>query len=478
MKKKYIFENNLKCLSPEVREAMLAYRVDNRTKIRGSSHPILVHGDYRSGQTAEMEKAYKVYADKFVKSVKLSAEKGIKRSMFIFGFLDGYLIESLIKTGMPTKTYYLAVPDLDNMRLMLMERDMRATLSSPKLKILIGTDKELSDEFLNICTIMEKHTDFCPHEQFRMFLLHTGLYPHIMNCFHHVMAEVRYSAGERDVIRKNMLANLICAKEDHGIKELFGTKKGKIVFIVAPGPSIDVNIEKLRGAKAEAPDAIDIVAVGQACRTLRKQGVKPDYIVYHDFSELAINHFPPEHKEWAKGIPFIYDQETYHEIVEMHDTRYFAFDVKARMRVDEFEELSDRGTFDHAGNISTNAFGLAAEMGYDQIWLWGVDLGYPDDEKTTHSADYSMKGQEKLYEDHAFLTNQKTMGVLGKEIKTSYFLDADGGWMERFIKERNLDVINMGLGRYLRGAHNVYSGEGTRRDFIEDTIKSVEQGIK
>lgn len=174
---------------------------------------------------------------------------------------------------------------------------------------------------------------------------------------------------------KDMVYNIIGAipyLEDAQLIEQYEEKFGEDIpaIIVAAGPSLDLNIEKLKLAKGKAV----IMATDTAMRDLVKHKIEPDFIVTVDPKK------PSEYlkQEECRDIPLICNDTANREILKHHRGR------KIFMALSEFTqetcpERFKKGRKPGSGAcVATVAFSACVFMNFKTIILVGQDLAYRD----------------------------------------------------------------------------------------------------
>jgi hypothetical protein len=171
-------------------------------------------------------------------------------------------------------------------------------------------------------------------------------------------------------LQTNTVLNSRAAIKSPGVNRLKDSFKGKPVIVVAPGPSLEKNVNELKRAKGKAL----IIACDTATRILLKHGIEPDVVVTIDYQPL--NFFK------LRGV----DTSFAYLFPSLEVTPYTPINHKGRMFTYYHNEISERlfadvlgakGLIKTGGSVLTDAFSIARHMGADPIILAGVDLGFP-----------------------------------------------------------------------------------------------------
>lgn len=380
-----------------------------------------------------------------------------KDESFVFGFMDGYFIEAVLKFW-DCKLLHVAVADPDNMEAEMKKRDLKWMLKTKRLHFIHGTDAELADIFWRTCE--GKRVAYTPHDDFNEYAV--TRYPEISKAVTIAVAGTEMSDFENKWVAQNYVHNLEDEKAGafKDIRTLFGTGKGRNGVFVGAGPSLDKTIGALIELKRDRPDTYLLVA-GQAAKKFVNAIVEPDAVIYADWSELGWSHFDNRYwSKWKHGLPLIQTQETRFMIARRHSDRTLIFDETGRYQEKEFTDVfSKYGSIEHANTVSTFGLDLLIKMGFDNALMFGVDYGYPYEGKT-HADGYRSDGQDHIYKKD-FMSNCEIKNTKGDIIKTSVFMQKDKEWSERRIERcpTSTQVIQVSDGAFLTGATNISSEE-------------------
>lgn len=170
-------------------------------------------------------------------------------------------------------------------------------------------------------------------------------------------------------------------------------KQNSSVFIVASGPSVDNDIEFIKKHK----DDVVIFSCGSALKILEANGLIPDYHLEIERNVVTLEHLTTSmSKDYLKKINFIGLNVVYPEVYDIFKTTKIFFrenDCGSSVHKGKFTEL------DHTNPTVTNgAVSLASSIGFENIYLFGADMGYKD-ENSHHSKHsiYTMENASTFY---------------------------------------------------------------------------------
>lgn len=171
------------------------------------------------------------------------------------------------------------------------------------------------------------------------------------------------------------LANLPVLARQHHLAELDGLFAGRPAILIAPGPSLDRNIDQLRQAQGHAV----LIAPLQSLRRLRKAGVRPDVLLVLDATDLSTEPYDFIGDTPADELPPLIAAVNTHPNVIRRFRQVFHF--AAGGPVDHWlADLLGRPLVDlQARSVALSALLLAQYWRCNPIALVGQDLALADD---------------------------------------------------------------------------------------------------
>jgi len=211
--------------------------------------------------------------------------------------------------------------------------------------------------------------------------------------------------------QENYVANLPDAVYTPGVSSFFDAFDGAPAFVVGAGPSLDRNVEELRRAQGRSI----ILACDTAFKPLLKAGVRPDFVLSIDGSELNYKGFEGIDDRACASTALVAEPMTYHAILQMYPGPRFMCSFGSPLARVVDEHVGPKGFLSAAGSVSTAAFDLARRMGADPIVLVGQDLSYPGG-RTYADGTFYAEGEAKVPVDPAGLFEVPAVG--GGTVKT------------------------------------------------------------
>ncbi|MEW5946639.1 MAG: 6-hydroxymethylpterin diphosphokinase MptE-like protein [bacterium] len=307
------------------------------------------------------------------------AEKTFENAAFddedrivLLGFGFGYHVEHLL--AKTRKNIIVAVePFVTVFEEAMKRRDLRKIFGSPRVSL----GHVMEPDYLAF--VIGGGVSSANLPNFRVFTLpHFRLLPDMHEMISGTIANIRdyflfnlftgIYAGE--TFFSNTVENFPVAMRNPGIAALHGRFKGKPVFVVAPGPSIEKNMDQLKRVKGRAL----IIAVDTATKILRTRGIVPDVIVSVDYQK--------ENYEKLRGVDtsesfLVPSIEVCPEIPRNHNGKTFSYYHSPATAAIYDPIIGAKGLLGSGGSVLTDAFNLAVFTGGDPIILAGVDLGFP-----------------------------------------------------------------------------------------------------
>ena len=226
------------------------------------------------------------------------------------------------------------------------------------------------------------------------------------------------------------------------IDECAGRFKGKTVYLVAGGPSLNNSIDILKNREC---DSI-ILSVGTAVARLRKEGIQPDFAIVIDVSE-AIYYQLNGCIDYEKTSLLYMISANSKAVASFSGKKYAIFQKGFNMAEDYAREHGFR-LVNTGGSVSTTALDVCICLGCRKVICLGLDLAYTGNrthaEGTLGVVDVTPK------DDLPTVKN-----VYGEKVSTSYSLSSFHKWIENRIKdEHGVEFINITNGAYIQGMEN------------------------
>lgn len=395
----------------------------------------------------------------------LQEEKGVLpeniKSLIMFGLGSGYQLEHVL-THHKIEKIFICEPNRDFFYASLFAIDWLAILqgvdeSGGRIYINIGDDgtnlfRDLLNQFYSIGPYILNSTFFFQ-----------GYYNARLN---DSIAQLReqlqivISMGEYFDHAKYGIAHTWAGIEK-GYKHLIKNPertfsyvdKNVPVFIVGNGPSLDSSIADIKDCYEQAI----VISCGTSLQALYKKGIQPDF-----HAEIEQNRATYDwacridDPDYLKGISLLSCNGIHPDTAALYKTVLLAFKEGESSTVSTLKILGGSNfevlkfSFPTVTNFVLN---IVLKMGFEQIYLFGTDLGFVDDKK--HHSMYSgyYEGGQQLY-DYTSSANTalRVPGNFRQEVSTKQEFKIARMIMEQSLREYpQVDCFNTSDGALING---------------------------
>lgn len=226
------------------------------------------------------------------------------------------------------------------------------------------------------------------------------------------------------------------------------------VFIVGNGPSLDETIESI----LEYRDKVIVVSCGTALMPLYKNGIIPDFHAEIEQNRATfdwccrINDF-----DYLKQIDLVSCNGIHPDTCNLFRNTYIAFKDGESSTVSSLNLLGEENyeelTFAYP-TVSNFVINLFTVLGFEQLYLFGIDLGFTDQDKhhSKQSGYYHEDGQEKYSYQERHNTNIVVPGNFRPTVFTKYEFKVSKVIIERTLAQSTGDCFNTSDGARIAGA--------------------------
>ena len=253
------------------------------------------------------------------------------------------------------------------------------------------------------------------------------------------------------------------------------------VFIVGNGPSLDELVEYIRLHQSKAI----IISCGTALKALFEYGITPDFhaeVEQNGATYNWINQVP--NKQFLKSIKLLSTSAVHPETAKLFDTACLAFTQgQTPWKILNYisSDLSKKmQRLKHAfPTVSNFAIDISLSLGFEEIYLFGVDLGFTDImyHHSKKSAYFTKSGSNVFNYDYKKLSLQ-TLPVKGnflRYVDTKFEFNMARRIMEQAI-ENHLgfsQVYNCSNGAFIKGAAPLYAKNLLIKESFEFKKKTI-----
>lgn len=252
----------------------------------------------------------------------------------------------------------------------------------------------------------------------------------------------------------NSLINVAKSKKVRvlNLSDLEGKFAGQTALIVAAGPSLNENIEKIKANR----EKFVVFAVNKVLKTLAENGITPDFLVCLD--AYGIENTIAGLEDYCSNINCISDLRSDYVILRKSFKRNFFtfsendFVVKSLANYNPFIK-----TYELGGSATTMCFVIAAKLGFSRIVFAGLDLAFKENVLYSNGEEINKVSASQIAIGTVNKNIVKVKSVNGSLVDTREDYATFIKHFEVLIKEYNLpEIYNLtSFGAYIEGMKNV-----------------------
>ncbi len=238
---------------------------------------------------------------------------------------------------------------------------------------------------------------------------------------------VQYSSGQNQLKLLNGNFRINTQKVSENVDALKEKIRGKNVYLVAAGPSLDKNYLQLRNVSANDV----IISTGTAFRKLIMAGIRPDYVIETDANRRITNHFRDINEE---KIPMIMLSTATHWLNQDYQGEKYLVLQKEYGNAEKYAEERGLTLYETGGSVMTTALDIAIRMESKKIVVLGLDLAYTDN--YAHADGTSRRNIPEGLTDL-----RRIKAIDGSDVMATKSLDMYRQWIEkRIAREENSPI--------------------------------------
>lgn len=323
--------------------------------------------------------------------------------------------------------------------------DMRELLSRDNIFFIVG--EELKGVFARVNNVLQK-TDSKFYvkainfiEQPVCFIEDKDYYLNCVRAIKEAIREVLMFFGNDPMDSmigiENTFTNIEEIIENPGIQDLKDAFKGKPGIVVATGPSLDKNVELLRGLENRAV----IVGADASLRVLGKRGLKPHMV-------CSLERTIPTSKLFENLEPSDFEDVYYSATPVIHPQSYANFKGKRIIVYRNFATFQwldiKKGILDIGPSSGNMAFKILEYLGCDPIILIGQDLAFGEDGNTHAQGNTYGENEEVSRKDvsHVYQNVVYVEGNYVPQLKTTKIWNMFLNYYHKDVTNSKAKVIN------------------------------------
>jgi len=372
----------------------------------------------------------------------------------VFGLGLAYVPLCLLESRVcPPNLLLLVEPSLSVFRATCQAVDLRPILECAACRLLVGlpasaTYETLCSRLIQIQANQSVVIKYSPTEI---------LYPDWMKEQQEAFAEA-WRFGETSLLTKqqsgpqfisNLIENLPSFVRSRGVHRGKGILRGVPAVIVAAGPSLRKNMDRLPDLRKHSL----LIAVDTVLDRLLDADIPPHLAITLDPSPLNFRHF---RKNSYPGVRLAFDPESY-PVTEQFGSETLTFVTDHAPFFDWLDSvLGPKGKIPKGLMVSHLGFHLAAYWGCDPIILVAQDLALDPDTGQTHDSEAAFLQRVSLSEQEVFWVS----GLNGESVPTLKKLLIYLRTLERDILRTSSRVIDATEGGARIAGTEILSADG------------------
>lgn len=195
--------------------------------------------------------------------------------------------------------------------------------------------------------------------------------------------------------------------------------------LIAAGPSLDKNIEKLKQIK----DSVFIMAVDTALNTVLKYDIIPDMTITVDGHKPLVLF----EDERTKNIPIAVSVISNEKVIQKNKAMHFYELAPGEYLSKIYNQLGkEMQGLPTGGSVANNACSLLVLMGFQTIIFMGLDLAYPGGVEHTKDAYHEVRCIDQSKKDYIQIDD-----IYGNKVFTEVNMHLYLKWFESYIKVMN-----------------------------------------
>lgn len=341
-----------------------------------------------------------------------------KTEYIVYGLGFGYHIYELMELD-ETITIKVFESDINIIQAAIAFSDIEKILSCDRVEIIYDPNFEQMNYHIKN---LKGDSNFCTH------------YPSIRNIKNNKVKEliedyfVSYSSAKNQLhkLNNNFKHNVLLGDEPiDNIRECF---KGRDLYIIAAGPSLDKNYLELKKIGSNSI----ILSTGTVFKKLLKAGINPNFVIITDGNISVYSQI--EEIEYT-DIALLYLSTVYYKIPQSYKGKRYLICQDGYEKSEKYAGERGYSLFQTGGSVVTTALDIGIRFGCRKIIFVGLDLAYTD---------FRDHACETAYVNEITTTDlRKIEDVYGNNVATSKNMSIYRRWIENRIKDvDNIEFID------------------------------------
>ena len=245
--------------------------------------------------------------------------------------------------------------------------------------------------------------------------------------------------------------NAVNSSNAYKLSDLKNKFSGQTALILAAGPSLNENIEKIKANR----DKFVIFAVNKVLRVLDANNIIPDFAVCLDSTRVDLTLAGLE--EFCAKTNCIMDIKSDSVLFTKNFKRIFIAFSQNDMVVKKLAEYNDITAYESGGSATTLALVAAIKLGFSKIIFAGLDMAFKGDVIYSTGEVMNKVADSQIVVSNIKKNLVKVKSVTGELVNTREDYAAFIQHFEALIKDLGFDEIynTTSFGAYIEGMKNI-----------------------
>lgn len=235
---------------------------------------------------------------------------------------------------------------------------------------------------------------------------------------------------------------------DQEVSSLTERFRGKTVYIIAAGPSLDRNMMELKRVQGHGI----ILATGTVLKKMLAAGIRPDYVIITDGGSFT---YSQTNGIEESGVPLLYLPTVYYKIVAEYPGERYLICQKDFDKSEGYAGEHGYPLFETGGSVTTTALDVSIRLGCSAVVFVGLDLAYTGQRNHASGTAFVTEVQGDLFVEDIF----------GNKVQTAKNLDIYRRWIEKRIAQEDASEID-----FIDATEGGARIQGTRMKRLRDII--------
>lgn len=372
---------------------------------------------------AKKEETFYLHTNGFVwKEARILAEQWYqieKDTYYVYGLGLGYHIQALLELDQSIQVVVLE-GNIEIVELCRQYGLFYALEQNKRVNIIIDETYKMLSKYLNQ---LDKNSTFVIHYPSIRVIYQSKIREQLEEYF----MQINTIESQLNQLIRNFYSNI--KNKSEYAEVLLERLKGKDIYLIAAGPSLDNNIEQLKKINREKSI---ILSVGTVLKKLIKVGICPDYGIITDGNANVYEQV----RNLEKEIPLILLSTVHESVLKWYKGKTYLLFQYGFELAERFAEERKLFLVKTGGSVTTTALDFCIQMECNKIILVGADMAYTGYQDHAKGVSFNQNMEKSRF--------IMVEGIVEKEVPTTKNLNIYRKWIERYVKEYQgkINIIN------------------------------------